>query len=155
MRPLLSTSLMVLAGMAAMSTPALAQPAPDTPAGATTSQPVPDTAQASPGIPGPEAVNPAPGSHGPYVGAGKQGFYDVDQRIASVGQQIGSLPASQRRQAASKLKAIKSEEAFKRSKYGELRDWDREHLTVMLDQLTQQFPALSASADGAGPAPAR
>ena len=117
----------------------------------TASPPVPDTSQEAPGIPGPEAVNPAPGAQGPYVGAGKQGFYDIDQRISMVGQGIGGLPAGQRRRAASQLHAIKSEESFKRAKYnGVLRDWDREHLTAMLDQLVQQYPGLNA---GAGMAP--
>lgn len=133
---------LILAATAAGSASAMAQP--DAGAPVVASSPVPDTGHPSPGIPGPEAVNPAPGAQGPYVGAGKQGFYDVDQRIAAASQHIGSLPAAQRRRAAAQLKAIKSEEAFKRSKYGELRDWDREHLTVMLDQLARQYPALDS-----------
>ena len=138
MRRLFGASLFLAAAVCAAA-PALAQPV-------VASQPMPDTAQESPGIPGPEAANPAPGAHGPYIGAGRQGFYDVDQRIASASQQIAGLPAGQRRRAASQLHAIKSEEAFKRAKYGELRDWDREHLNAMLDQLMQQYPALSARA---------
>ena len=119
----------------------------------TSSAPVPDTAAESPGIPSGQAVNPAPGAPGPYVGAGKDGFYDIDQRISTVGQAIGALPAGQRRRAASRLHAIQSEERFKRAKYnGVLRDWDREHLTAMLDHLVQQYPSLEADG-GMTPAP--
>lgn len=152
MRPLLSASIVLLTG-AAMAAPALAQPMTDPASPPVASQPVPDTAQASPGIPGPDAVNPAPGAHGPYVGAGKQSFYDIDQRIAAVSQQVGSLPAGQRRQAAAQLRQIKSEEATQRARHGELRDWDRENISAKLDKLVQQFPALSAAAGDQGPPP--
>lgn len=139
MKTRLCASLLFLAAGLGAATVAPAQPM-------TASPPTPDTAQEAPGIPGPDATNPAPGARGPYVGAGKQGFYDVDQRIAALREGIGGLPAGQRRRATSQLHAIQSEEDFKRAKYGELRDWDREHLTVMLDHLVQQYPALSASA---------
>jgi hypothetical protein len=153
MRPLVLASVAILAAGAA-AFPAVAQPMQDG-APVTASPPVPDTAQASPGIPGPEAVNPAPGAHGPYVGSGKQGFYDIDQRIAAVSQQAASLPAAQRRRAMAQIKAIKSEEATQRARHGELRDWDRENISDKLDKLTQQFPSLSANAGMQGPAPAQ
>ena len=57
----------------------------------------------------------------------------------------GHQVPGQRRRAGSQLHAIRSEEAFKRAKYGELRDWDREHLTVMLDHLAGQYPGLRVS----------
>jgi hypothetical protein len=153
MKPVLLASLALLVG-GSTALPALAQPASDGPS-MTASQPVPDTAQASPGIPGPDAVNPAPGAHGPYVGSGKQGFYDIDQRIAAVSQQAASLPAAQRRRAMAQIKAIKSEEATQRARHGELRDWDRENISDKLDKLAQQFPSLSANAGMQGPPPAQ
>ena len=148
----LCASLLCAMGAGA-ALPAAAQPVDDAAPGVVASQPSPDTARPSPGIPGPQAVDPAPGEQGPYVGAGRRNFYDIDQRIAAMDQQTQALPGGQRRRAAARLHAIKSEEAFKRSKYGELRDWDREHLSVMLDKLAQQYPALQPG--GPGPSPAQ
>ena len=119
------------------------------------SQPVPDTAQEAPGLAGADAVNPAPGAHGPYIGAGRQGFYDVDQRIAAVSQQVQSLPPGQRRRAAAQLRDIKAEEATQRSRHGELRDWDRENLNAKLDRLAQQLPSLASNAGDQGAPPAQ
>ena len=151
MRLMMSSSILLAAGLA-LAVPAMAQPPADT--GAPTvvsSQPVPDTAREAPGIPGPEAVNPAPGAPGPYVGAGRQGFYDVDTRIASITQGVQSLPGSQRRRAAAQLKAIRAEEATQKARHGQLRDWDRENLNAKMDRMVQQFPSLSASASAAPP----
>ena len=151
MKRLLYASLLCAMG-AATASPTWAQPMGDAAPGVVASQPSPDTAQPSPGIPGPQAVDPAPGAQGPYVGAGRQNFYDIDQRIAAMDHQASALPGSQRRRAAAQLRTIKSEEAFKRSKYGELRDWDREHLSVMLDKLAQQYPGLQTGGPGSSPA---
>jgi hypothetical protein len=147
MKPVLLATIALLAS-GAIALPVLAQPVDGAPT--TASEPVPDTAQASPGIPGPEAVNPAPGAQGPYVGSGKQGFYDIDQRIAAVSQQAASLPAAQRRRAMAQIKAIRSEEATQRARHGELRDWDRENISDKLDKLTQQFPSLGANTGAQG-----
>ena len=147
MKRLLCTSALLAAGMA-LASPVLAQPAGDV---VVASQPAPDTAQASPGIPGPEAVNPAPGAHGPYVGAGEHNFYDVDQRIAAVSGRAQALSPAQRRRALTELRSIKSEEATQRARHGELRDWDRENLNARLDKLVQAFPTLSARPEDASP----
>ena len=98
---------------------------------------------ASQGIPGAEAVNPAPGATDPYVGAGRTGFYDVDARIAGMANRIGGLPARQRRLAKSQIAQIRSEEATQRARHGgDLRDWDPENLNAKLDSLVQHFPLL-------------
>jgi hypothetical protein len=147
MKPLLAA--LFVSGLAAAA-PALAQtdPAPQTPdqPAVTASRPVPDTSQASPGIPGDQAVNPAPGAAGPYVGHGQGAFYDVDARISNVEQRASSLQPSDRRRAQAALKSIRAEEATQRQRHGQLRDWDRENLNYRLDQLVQQFPSLGAQA---------
>jgi hypothetical protein len=152
----LLVSTMILAGACAVAAPAFTQPAiPPTaastdaasaPAQAPTvaSQPVPD-GQGSPGIPENHAVDPAPNAPGPYVGAGKQGFYDVDARISAMQQKVGALPASQRRRAGAAIKAIVAEENTQKARHGgELRDWDRESLTDKLDKLSKTYPGLAS-----------
>ena len=98
------------------------------------------------GIPGSDAVNPAPGMHGPYVGAGEHNFYDVDARIAAVTQRAQQLPPSQRRSVSAQLHQIRAEEETQKARHGELRDWDRESLSDKLDKLVHQFPSLRADA---------
>ena len=144
MRILLSSATILAAGLA-LSAPAAAQPMGDPGPPVTASQPVPDSG--TPGIPGPDAVNPAPGAVGPYVGAGAQGFYEVDARLAAVAGRVSSLPPAQRRRAGAQIRQIRAEEATQRARHGgELRDWDRENMTQKLDQLVQQFPMLRADA---------
>ena len=110
--------------------------------GATGASAQPGGDAGSPGIPGPEAVNPAPGATGAYVGAGPQAFYDVDARIAAVADRIQALPPAQRRRAGTALHQIRAEEATQRARHGELRDWDRESLNTKLDSLVAQFQGL-------------
>ena len=150
MRPLIS-SFALIAGMVpmALTAPAMAQPTGD-PA-MVASQPAPDTARETAGIPGPQAVDPAPGEPGPYVGAGRQGFYDVDARMAAMTQAAQSLRGAQKHQAMAQLHGIRSEEAIQKARHGELRDWDRESLNARLDKLAQQFPALASAGPGAPP----
>ena len=144
MRALLSSATILAAGLT-FSAPAAAQPIGDPGGPVIASQPVPDSG--SRGIAGPDAVNPAPGATGPYVGAGAQGFYDVDARLAAVAGRISSLPPAQRRRAGAQIHQIRAEEATQRARHGgELRDWDRENMTQRLDQLVQQFPMLRADA---------
>ena len=91
--------------------------------------------------------DPAPGATGPYVGAGPQGFYDVDARLAAIAGRIAALPPGQRRRAGAQIHQIRAEEATQRARHGgELRDWDRENMTQKLDQLIQQYPMLRADA---------
>lgn len=88
-------------------------------------------------------TDPAPGAVRPYVGAGKQRFYDVDERIDRTEQRLAALPASQRKRAYAEMRAIRAEERTQRGKHGGvLRDWDREHLTQRLDALVSRYPAL-------------
>ncbi len=111
------------------------------------SPPTQDMAQGSPGIPGPEAVNPAPGATGPYVGAGPKSFYDVDARLDAIAGRVAALPPGQRRKAGAEIHQIRAAEATQRARHGgELRDWDRENMTQKLDQLVEQIPALRADA---------
>jgi hypothetical protein len=143
---LIVPTLAALAALAAGSA-ALAQdmaPPPGTPANPVVSSPAyPYTGGGSPGVTGPDSVNPAPGAPGPYVGAGRQGFYDVDQRIASVSGRIASLPAGQRHRAMVAIRGVKSEEATQRARHGgQLRDWDRENLNHKLDAMMQTYPGL-------------
>ncbi len=143
MRPLISSALILAAGLAFAGSGS-AQPMGDPGPPVTTSPPVPDSGAA--GIPGPEAVNPAPGATGAYVGAGPQGFYDVDARLQAVAGRVAALPPAQRRRANARIRQIRAEEATQRARHGgELRDWDRENMTQKLDQLVQQFPPLSAA----------
>lgn len=148
----------------ALASAAFAQPAPDGGAAAppasdagsgappvVASQPVPDTSAPSPGIPSDRAVNPAPGASGPYVGAGKNAFYDVDARLAHVTESAAALPAAQRRKVQAALKSIKAEEATQIARHGQLRDWDRENMNYKLDQLVQQYPSLGPSSGVAAP----
>ncbi len=153
MRPLLSTSIIFAAGLA-LSGAAGAQPYGGPRGAVVSSQPVPDTSRESAGIPGPDAVNPAPGARGPYVGAGRHHFYDVDARISNVSGRIQSLPRGEQRQAMAQIHRIRSEEATQRARHGNLRDWDRENLNHKLDNLVQQFPSLAVN-DDQGPPPAQ
>jgi hypothetical protein len=148
MKLTLISTLTAVAALAAGAT-ALAQdmpPSPGAPGNPVVSSPdYPHTGGGSPGVPGPEAVNPAPGATGPYVGAGRHGFYDVDQRIADVSNRIASLSPGQRQRAMIAMRGIKSEEATQRARHGgDLRDWDRENLNHKLDMLVQQYPGLGA-----------
>ncbi len=145
MRPLSSCATILAAGLA-LATASAAQPMGDPGSSVVASQPVPDGGEGT-GIPGPEAVNPAPGATGPYVGAGPQGFYDVDARLAAVTSRVSALSPAQRRRATAAIHQIRAEEATQRARHGgELRDWDRENMTQKLDQLVQQFPALRTDA---------
>lgn len=146
-----AASVLALVACSPASARTAAQPGSDTSSSTVSSQPVPDTAAQAAGVPSDQAVNPAPGARGPYVGDGANAFYDVDARISAVGQEITALPSSQRRKAASALKSIKAEEATQIHRHGELRDWDRENLNHRLDQLAQQYPILGAGT----PAPIR
>ena len=159
MKRLISSSIL-LAGLALASAAVAQQPLRDTvgeaPAPAPqAAYPAPDAGPRgeSPGIPGPEAVNPAPGMHGPYIGAGEHNFYDVDARIAAVSQRVQQLPRAQRRSANAQIRQIKAEEATQRARHGDLRDWDRENLNARLDKLVQAYPGLQAGMDPSAPPP--
>lgn len=88
-------------------------------------------------------VDPAPGATRPYVGVGKQAFYNVEERMDRVEGRLASLRASQRRRAYAEMRSIRAEERTQRSKNGgNLRDWDRERLNRRLDALVRRYPGL-------------
>jgi hypothetical protein len=81
-------------------------------------------------------VDPAPGAPGPYVGAPKDAFYNVEARIAAVEARIGSMGPRAARSARAQLIALKAFEAQQRARHGgELRDWDREAMTARLNRI--------------------
>ena len=148
--PTLAALAAFAAGSAALAQDMSGPPAPGTAQNpVVSSQDYPHTGGGSPGVTGPDSVNPAPGAPGPYIGAGRQGFYDVDQRIADVSGRIASLPPGQRHRAMSAMRGVKSEEATQRARHGgQLRDWDRENLNHKLDMMVQSYPGLGGAQPG-------
>jgi hypothetical protein len=87
-----------------------------------------------------DGVDPAPGAAGPYLGAPPQAFYDVDSRMAAMEARIQALSGQTATSAASELRAIRALAATQRARHGgELRDWDREAITVRLNRLEQRL----------------
>ncbi len=137
---------MVLAMGLMSSVSAPAQPIGDAGAPMPASQGPPE-GQGSPGLPGRQAVDPAPGATGAYLGAGPQGFYDVDAQLTAVAARVASLPPGPRRRIGVQIRQIRTEEATQRARHGgELLDWARESMTQKLDQLVQQYPSLRGDA---------
>jgi hypothetical protein len=80
-----------------------------------------------------------PGANTPYAGTSKQDFYDVDQRMNAIEQQIKARGHSGARAMAA-MRSIRSFEATQRARHGgQLRDWDREAINVRLDQLVGRY----------------
>ena len=105
---------------------------------------VPADMGASPGLPGPQSVDPSPGAGGAYAGHSEHAFYDVDDRIAGVQRKIASnLTGPQQKAAMSELASIKSEEQAQRARHGDLLDWARENLNHRIDKLLTTYPALA------------
>jgi hypothetical protein len=106
----MSKTVVVAAAIAALSSPAFAQSVARTPGG----------------------DDPAPSAPGPYAGADKPSFYDVDARVAALEARLGAMP----RAARSQLNSVKAFLAQQRARHGgELRDWDREHATSRLNRI--------------------
>lgn len=79
-------------------------------------------------------VDPAPGAPDGYVGAGKSAFYSVEQRMAALEAHVAAGKAS--RAVRAELTALKAFEARQRARHGgELRDWDREHMSARLNRI--------------------
>jgi len=118
-----SNLLLTAAALAAFATaPALAQA---------------QTLQHTPG-----GVDPAPGAPGPYAGADKSSFYNVEARVSEMEARISAMAGATARQARSQLAGIKSFLATQRARHGgELRDWDREAATARLNRLEQTVGA--------------
>jgi hypothetical protein len=99
----------------------------------------------SPGLPGPQSVDPAPGAVGPYLGHSPHAFYDVEARISRVQQRIeADLTGAQKARAMRDLAGIKSEEKSQVARHGDLLDWARENLNRRLDVLIRTYPALQS-----------
>jgi hypothetical protein len=79
-------------------------------------------------------VDPAPGATDGYVGAGKQAFYSVEQRMAALEARVAAGRAP--RAVRAELAALKAFEARQRARRGgELRDWDREAMSARLNRI--------------------
>lgn len=84
-------------------------------------------------------VDPVPGAPDGYVGAGKQAFYSVEQRMAALEDRVASGRAS--RSVRAELAALKAFEARQRARHGgELRDWDREAISARLNRIEAMAP---------------
>ena len=122
-------SLAVLAAFALAGTAsAQMQPAPTT---------TPMETQA--GVTSAQAVDPAPGAPGPYVGHSENVFYDVQARIDRVQQRIDGLPGAKKTRANKQLASIKAELATQKARHGSVRDWDRENINKRLDTLEATY----------------
>ncbi len=109
--------------------------------GAALAQPMPPPG-ASPGIPSDQAVDPAPGATRPYLGH-PGAFYDPVQRLQSLDARAAALPPAQMRRVRSDLRAIHAFADTQRQRHGgELRDWDREHMNALMNDLVARFPQL-------------
>ena len=97
---------------------------------------------ASPGLPGPESVNPALNASGPYLGPpGK--FYAPADRPERPRRAAGEPSPHEAAGARADLRRIHAFADAQRSRHGgELRDWDRERMTRMMDDLVRRYPDL-------------
>ena len=96
---------------------------------------------ASPGVPNDTAVNPAPGAVRPYLGHPGR-FYDPAERLQAIDGRIGALAPARRRAARADVRRIHAFADGQRARHGDLRDWDRERMTVMMDRLVAVYPEL-------------
>ena len=100
------------------------------------------TTGASPGVPGDQAVDPAPGATQPYLGH-PQAFYDPMQRLQALDSRAATLPPGQARSVRADLRRAHAFAETQKARHGgELRDWDRERLTQLLDEVTAKHPQL-------------
>jgi hypothetical protein len=102
----------------------------------------PQYGDAGPGIPGSEAVDPAPGASKPYLGVGYSFFYHPNERMAEIERRLDSLSPSERQRARAALRSVQAEERAQIARHGELRDWDYENINYRLNKLEQRFPEL-------------
>ena len=104
--------------------------------------------QVGQGIASAQAVNPAPGATGPYLGVGENAFYHVRARIDRVEQMAkAQLSGSKLRRALADIKSVKAEVATQEARHGDLRDWDRENLNHRLNRLEAEV-GISPPAQG-------
>ena len=100
------------------------------------------------GVTSAQAVDPAPGASGPYVGHSENAFYDVQARIDRVQTRVDALAGARKAQANKQLASIKSELATQKARHGSVRDWDRENINKRLDRLEARY-----GLGGSAPAP--
>ena len=97
---------------------------------------------ASPGVPNDQAVDPAPGATRPYLGH-PGAFYDPVQRLQSLDDRAAALPPAQARRIRAELRSIHAFADTQRQRHGgELRDWDREHMNALMNDLVAKHPQL-------------
>ena len=95
------------------------------------------------GAPKHRDADPAPGRSGAYLGHSPDEFYNIDGRIARIEQRAASLGPDQRGRALKMIQAVRTEQATRRKRKGELSDWDIEHLNHRLDEVVRKFPELA------------
>lgn len=95
-----------------------------------------------PGLPGDVAVDPAPGAARPYLGHPKA-FYDPMQRLQDLDGRAAALPPRQARALRADLRRVHAFAATQQARHGgELRDWDRERITELLNDVAAKYPQL-------------
>ena len=78
----------------------------------------------------------------PYLGH-PQAFYDPTQRLQALDARAATLPAAQARAVRTDLRRVHAFADTQRARHGgELRDWDRERMTQLLDNVTARHPQL-------------
>ncbi len=117
--------------------------------GAAAAQDYPANTAPSPGIPGNEAVNPAPDAKAqPYLGVGEKNFYDPMDRERSLQQRLdaaasaGQLNSHQAHDVRLALAQVVAEDRTQIARHGGLRDWDRERLNDMMNHIVSNYPEL-------------
>jgi hypothetical protein len=117
--------------------------------GAAAAQDYPTNTAPSVGMPGPEAVNPAPDARGqPYLGVGMQNFYDPMDREQSLQHRLeeaassGAMNTHQVHQVQAALDRVIAEDRTQMARHGGLRDWDRERLNDMMNHIVERYPEL-------------
>ncbi|MBE7219064.1 MAG: hypothetical protein INR64_11385 [Caulobacteraceae bacterium] len=97
---------------------------------------------ASPGVPNSQAVNPAPGATRPFLGHPKT-FYDPAQRLQDIDARAAALPPGEQHRVSMDVQRIHAFADQQRARHGgALRDWDRERMTRMMNDLVRKYPEL-------------
>jgi hypothetical protein len=104
----------------------------------------------APGSPGIQAVDPAPNAAGPYLHDGEHDFYHPMVRERALQERIdaaldsGRLTPDQARTATNGLAQVAEEAKIQIARHGTLRDWDRERMNDMMNDLVHRYPALKS-----------
>ena len=99
------------------------------------------SATAQPMSVAPGGVNPAPGATRPFLGH-PGSFYDPVQRLSDIDARAAALPPREHRRVQADVQRIDSFAATQRARHGDLRDWDRERMTRMMNDLVRKYPEL-------------